>query len=227
MTPDELLEMDLSVGGGDWKPTPHGEHLASVLAHQNLVADQEVLELGGGVANHTIILLRQGPTKLVTTEITKERLRTTRTNVEHNCGVDPRIEYRVANWLDTEGRFDVVISNPPFAKSGKQNRRYFIDRLILDAHHRLRRGGLLVFVQSSMADIAKSWRRLEENGYEPRRLGETEGPFRDYYFEDQTFMEEIQTVPDGFEVRDGTYYETLVVLGSRLRPWKPPAGADL
>ncbi len=221
----DLLEMDLVAGAEDWSPTPHGIFMAEVLARDNVVRGKEVLELGGGVGNHTIILVRQGAKRVVTTEIVASRSEMTRTNVEANCPGATNVEYRVADWLHTDGEFDVVLSNPPFAKSGRRNRRYFIDALILDVHKRLRPDGHLVFVQSSMADLAKTQRRLEENGLESRILESKEGPFRDYYFEDEAFMEEIKGVPDGYEVRDGTYYETLFVIMARLRPWAPPEGA--
>ncbi|MDP6738476.1 MAG: methyltransferase [Planctomycetota bacterium] len=223
--PHDLLQMDLSGGDDDWSPTPHGQLLALALAENNLVCDKSVLELGAGVGNHTILLLRQSACSMVVTEITPERLETTRANVERNMGPpwpEPNIEYRAADWLNTEGCFDVLVTNPPYMVSGKQNRRYFIDSLILDAHKRLNPGGTLVFVQSSMADTAKSIRRLEENGYAVRTLATSRGPFRDYYFEDPTFIEEIQSVPDGFELKDGEYTETLTVLCAVLQPYSPP-----
>ncbi len=213
---DEILEMDLSVGDGDWAPTPHGVSLANALAEHDLVRGKRVLEIGAGSGNHTIILLRRGAAQVVATEVDTVRLATTQANVERNCP-NAAVEYRVADWLQTGGRFEVVVSNPPFCQSGKRNRRYFIDSLILDAHKRLVPGGQLVFVQSSMADIAKTLRRLEENGFAPEILDEEEGPFRDYYFEDETFMREIESVPNGFVVRGGVHFETLFVVGARLK----------
>jgi len=227
-TDNPVLLMDLDASAGDWSPTPHGILLGEALAdHPELFDGRDVLELGGGIGNHTIPLVRMGARRLVTTEILPERSETTRRNVERNCAYATNIEYRVADWLDTDGEFDVVFSNPPFAKSGKRNRRYFIDFLIMDAHNRLREGGDLVFVQSSMADIEKTKRRLAENGYDVRILRTSEGPFRDYYVEDEAFMEEIRQVEGGFEVRDGTYYETLYVVCARLLPWSPSEGAHL
>ena len=208
-----VLAMTFEARADDWQPTPHGALLGEVIAdHPALFAGKDVLELGGGVGNHTVPMVRVGARRLVTTEYLLERSDTTRKSVECNCPDTDVVEYRVADWLHTEGEFDVVVANPPFAKSGKRNRRYFIDSLILDAHKRLRPGGDLIFVQSSMADIEKSKRRLEENGYEVECLKTRSGPFRDYYFEDDSFMEEIKSVEGGFELRDGTYYETLVVL---------------
>ena len=217
LSPAELLQMDLSFGSDDWKPTPHGQLLSRTLAEHNLVRDKEVLELGAGVANQTIVMLRQGAKRIVATEMREDLLQTTRHNVERNCPAAV-IEYRVADWLDTEGKFDVILSNPPFAKGSMPYRRHFIDALIKDAPGRLRPGGRLVFVQSSMADIAKTRAMLEANGFEPQILATSEGPFRDYYFEDAAFMKEIRSVPDGFELRDGVYYETLFVVDARLQP---------
>ena len=216
---DELLEMDLEVGDDDWSPTPHGVLLRDVLARHNVVEGRDVLELGGGVGNQTIVLVRQEARSVVTTEILESRLETTRGNVERNCpGVD-NVEYRVADWLNTHGEFDVIISNPPFAQSGKRNRRYFIDALILNAHKRLREDGSIVFVQSSMADIARTERELARNGFSFDLLGTRRGPFRDYYLEDAAFMAEIKRVPSGYEVEDdGTHMETLYVVQAKLQP---------
>lgn len=219
--------MELERGEDDWRITPHGRFLGEVLAEHELVAGKSVLELGAGQGNHTIILARQGPKRLVATEITEDLLETTRTNVENNVERAGFVEYRVADWLETEGTFDVIVTNPPFARSGKQNRRYFLDALALDSHKRLQPEGELVFVQSSMADLAKTRRRLAENGFTCEILAERSGLFRDYYFEDETFMEEIRSVPNGYEVRDGRHYETLHVVRARLQPWTPPPGAHV
>lgn len=229
MTPasDDLFAMDLAHGDDDWTPTPHGQWLAQVIGTHDLVHGKDVLELGAGVANHTILLHRRGAASIVATEITEELLATTRANVERNCGPDARIELRVADWLSTEGTFDLVVTNPPFCQSGKQNRRYFIDSLVLDAHKRLRPGGELLFVQSSMADVPKTLRRMDENGFDARVVESTSGPFRDYYFEDRTFLEEIERVEDSYEVRDGVRYETLSVIHGKLRAWAPPSTAHL
>ena len=221
-----LLQMDLIMNEDDWKPTPHGQCLSKVLASNNVVRGKTVLELGSGTGNHTILVARQGAVHIVATEITPALADTTRQNVERNVP-DANVEYRVADWLFTEGTFDVVLTNPPFCRSGKQNRRYYIDSLILDAHKRLNPGGMLVFVQSSMADLSKTITRLGENGFATKVLGEHSGPFRDYYYEDEGFMAESRAVKGGFETRDGVDYETLTVVAGTLLPYTPPAMAHL
>ena len=230
MTPEQSNDthaMELSAQGDDWRPTPHGRFLADVLTSNSFAKGKDVLELGGGVGNHTILLLRHEPRSLVVTEISEDLLASTRKNVERNRPAGSVIEYRVSDWLSTEGTFDLVVTNPPFCVSGKQNRRYFIDSLILDAHRRLRPNGELLFIQSSMADVHKTLRRLDENGFDAKVIERRSGPFRDYYFEDKTFMEEIKQVPDGYTVQDGIHMETLNVIHGTLRPYSPPSIAHI
>ena len=223
MTEDVNREMDLVAGEDDWSPTAHGLLLGDSIAAGDFVRDRDVLELGAGVGNHTILLLRKGASRIVATEITQSRIATARANVERNCpGLADRVEYRTSDWLDGDDKFDTVITNPPFAVSGRRNRRYFIDELILRASRRLRDDGELLFVQSSMADVSKTLRRLDENGYDARALDTRSGPFRDYYFDDPTFLEEARRVENGFEERDGVFYETLSIIHGKLRPFTPP-----
>ncbi len=73
-----------------------------------------------------------------------------------------------------------MVTNPPFAQSGKFNRRYFIDELILNAHKLLATDGVstsaagssgaMVFVQSSAANVPLTMQRLAENGWEGARI---------------------------------------------------------
>jgi release factor glutamine methyltransferase len=225
LSEDALISMDLDCGEDDWTPTPHGILLGDVIAGSEFAAGKDILELGAGVGNHTVLLVRKGARSVLATEITDARVATAKRNVEKNCGADAPVKFAVADWLALDGEFDLLVTNPPFARSGERNRRYFIDALILRASRVLRERGEVLFVQSSMADLAKSLRRLDENGFDARVIEQRSGPFRDYYFEDPSFMEEIQRVPDGFEIRDGTHYETLYVIHGTLRPWSAPASA--
>ena len=91
----------------------------------------------------------------------------------------------------------------------------------------MRPGGRLVFIQSSLADLAYTQAQLDRNGYDCEVVTQTQNPFRDDYFEDETFMAEIQKVENGFEIKDGTHYETLTVINATLRQWSHLAGARL
>ena len=209
----ERLELD--VPAGVWNPTPHGMFLGEMLVGMDF-SGEHVLELGTGCGLHAILLARRGASVLTLTEIEDAVLE----NAKHNLakhGVGVPVDAFVADWTHVEaGPFDALVSNPPFAKSGKRYRRHFIDTLILDAHKLVRPGGRLVFVQSSMADIPGSIRLMEECGMGVRVVGETSGPFRPYYFEDAAFMKEIAAVPGAYSLVDGVHHERLIVFESRL-----------
>ena len=207
--------LNLDVPAGVWNPTPHGIHLGNMLAGMDF-SGEHVLELGTGCRLHAIIIARQGAARMTLTEIDQPIL----DNARHNLGkhdVTCPTEYVVADWTRVDsGPFDALVTNPPFAKSGKHYRRYFVDTLILDAHKLVRLGGRLIFVHSSMADVPRSINLMEQNGMTVRIAGETSGPFRDYYFEDPAYLTEMAAIPGCYSVRDGTHYERLIVFEATL-----------
>ena len=213
--------MQLDVPEGVWNPTPHGVHLGNMLLKMDF-SGEHVLELGTGCGIHAILLARQGASRITATEIAPH----INDNAEHNLrknGVDIDCTFLVADWTNVPGAshtsdvpWDTLISNPPFAQSGKRYRRHFIDTLILDAHKLVKPGGRLVFVQSSMADVPRSIDLMERCGMQVSIVGETDGPFRDYYFEDAAYLKEMAAIPGSYSVRDGVHYERLIVFDARL-----------
>lgn len=198
-----------------WNPTPHGAHLANMLLELDFEGEH-VLELGTGCGIHAILLARRGAGSLTLTEIEKAILENARHNLKKHQ-VNVPVDTLVADWTHVPGGpYDALVTNPPFAKSGKRYRRYFIDTLVRDAHKLVRPGGRLVFVQSSMADVPRTLRMFDEEGMDAEIVGETSGPFRDYYFEDPSFLREMRTVPGSYELRDGVYYERLTVFEATL-----------
>ncbi|MHC4810059.1 MAG: methyltransferase [Planctomycetota bacterium] len=216
---DERLELD--VPAGVWNPTANGVHLGMMLMELDF-SGEHVLELGTGCGIHAILLARRGAAALTLTEIDQAIL----DNAAHNLrkhGVDVPLRSLVADWTAVPGAshegqvpWDTLVTNPPFAKSGKRYRRYFIDTLILDAHKLVRPGGRLIFIHSSMADVPRTIRTLEENAMRVRIVGETSGPFRQYYFEDEAYMTEMAGIPGAYTIVDGVHHERLVVFEARL-----------
>jgi release factor glutamine methyltransferase len=214
-------EMELDVPAGVWNPTPHGVHLGNMLLKLDFTGEH-VLELGTGCGIHAILLARRGAARMTLTEIAQHINDNAKHNLAKNDVAVPT-EYVVADWTNVPGAshgggapWDTVVTNPPFGKSGKRYRRYFIDTLILDAHKLVQPGGRLVFVQSSMADVPRSLRSMEEHGMHVRVVGETDGPFRDYYFEDEAYLREMASIPGAYAVRDGVHYERFIVFEARL-----------
>ncbi len=187
------------------------------LQKNNFFEGKKVLELGGGCANHTKLILENNPSLLVTTEIDRERLEVTKQAVEERFGKAQNCEFIIADWLNVDGIFDVVITNPPYFVSGKYNRRYFIDQLILNSFNRLAPGGHLLFVQSSMADISLTKKRMEENGYDFEILSQQSFQWRDYYFLDTAFLQMCDNNPGSYFIKDDKRWEILYAVQGKLR----------
>lgn len=209
------MQLSLDVPEGVWNPTPHGVQLGRTLAGMDF-SGEHVLELGTGCGLHAIALARRGAESLMLTEIEQPIL----DNAAHNLArhkVTCPVELQVADWTHVEGGpWDALVTNPPFAKSGKRYRRHFIDTLILDAHKLVRPGGRLVFIQSSMANLPRTLGLMEECGMTVRILAESDGPFRPYYLADEAFMREMAAIPGSHTLINGEYREKLTVLEGRL-----------
>lgn len=203
-------DLELDIPDGVWKPTPHGIHLGNMLMKLSF-AGQHVLEIGTGSGVHAILIAMREARALTLSDRDEVILEVAINNLKKHK-IDIPIKTVVADWTHVEGPFDAVIANPPFGKAGKTYRRYFIDTLILNAHKLLNLGGRLVFVQSSMANIPKTVAQMKENGMRVRIIGETSGPFRDYYFEDESFLLEMAEIPGAYTMIDGIYHERLIVL---------------
>ncbi len=207
--------LNLDVPAGVWNPTPNGIHLGHMLARMDF-SGEHILELGTGCGIHAIVIAKQNAAQMTLTEIERPILDNARHNLAKHDVTCPT-EYILADWTQVDGGpFDTLVTNPPFAKSGKRYRRYFVDTLILDAHKLVRPGGRLIFVHSSMADIPRSIDLMEQNGMSVRIVGETSGPFRDYYFEDPAYIKEMAAIPGCYTIQDGTHYERLIVFEATL-----------
>ncbi len=214
------LSLELDVPEGVWNPTPHGIHLGNMLMKLDFT-NEHVLEIGTGCGIHAILLAKRGAREITITELHAE----TNANALHNLrkhGVEIPIHQQVADWIQIEGAshqggpWDTLVTNPPTAKAGKHYRRYFHDTLILDAHKLVKPGGRLIFINSSMIDIPRTIALMEECAMTVRILGETSGPFRDYYFEDDQYMLEMARIPGAYQMIDGVHHERLVVFEARL-----------
>ena len=212
--------MNTLPGSDIWKETNHGHTMSEAireLKKRDFFKGKQVLELGGGIGNHTVLMLENGPDLLVTTELNEERLEFTKQAVHKHLGDVKNCDFRIANWLDVYGTYDIVATNPPYFVSAKYNRRYFIDELILNSHKRLKPEGYLIFVQSSMADIALTRDRMEENGYSFEIIHQRIFSWRDYYFSDPRFLEMCDNNPGSYFMKDGERWEVLYVVLGKLK----------
>lgn len=175
-----------------WLPTPHGFTLARCLQRELacVAKGKDVLELGAGCGIHSHLLKQSEPSSLTLTEITDE-------GVAALKDVAPCIK---ADWLHLphKRRYDLIVANPPFFHcTSSCNRRYYLDELILNAHRYLHKGGELLFVQSSMAGDATTLAMLKQNGFSIIFGHQEIYRWRDYYFEDHTFVDMANNSREG------------------------------
>jgi predicted RNA methylase len=201
---------------GVWRLTPHGQTLGEGMARaRHCLMDKTALEIGVGTGVHAIAALKLGVRAIDVTDIDPAALDSAADNAERN-GVAYRRAW-VQDWMNFEppAPYDLVLCNPPFCKAGTPDRRFFIQELIRHSPRFLRPGGHLLFVQSSMANFARTERELEQAGFYFTPVHEMRSLFRDYYFEEPGFLEESRRVENGFEEIDGACVETLrVYLGT-------------
>ncbi|MDJ0554264.1 MAG: methyltransferase [Microcoleaceae cyanobacterium MO_207.B10] len=202
-----------------WKPTPHGHALGNGMTQvPHVFCGKSVIEIGAGSGIHAILALKLGAKNIDITDISEEVNNVAKENAQQN-----NVSYRhtwVKDWMNFEPipeRYQVVLCNPPFCKSGTPDRRWFIKEMIKQSHKFLNPGGYLIFSQSSMANFEKTETELEEDGFIHEVVYSTRGLFRDYYFTEPGFIEESRQVPNGFEIIDGEYIETLQVYLATLK----------
>lgn len=209
------LDLELEVPAGVWNPTPNGILLGETLEQMDFTGER-ILELGTGCGLHAVVLGLRGAKELVLTEVDESILGHAKRNLQ-KYGVDCPTDLLVADWIQVnQSGFDTIVANPPFALSNKTYRRYFIDTLILEAHKLLNPGGRLIFIHSTMGDVPRSIRMMEECGLGVRIIADKDYPFRDYYFEDEAYLKEMAAIPGSYSVRDGVRYERLVAFEARL-----------
>lgn len=86
-------------------------------------------------------------------------------------------------------RYDLIVSNPPYVPEPQTNPnpshtwdagpmgRDVLDRLCTQSRHMLRPGGVLLMVQSSVADVTKTCGLLRNSGLRTEVLARSRGPF--------------------------------------------------
>lgn len=212
-----IIRVEMDSTGDVWKPTPHGLALANGMVKVPTVfSGKSMIEIGAGSGIHAILALKLGAKSIDITDINQISLTIAQKNADKN-----QVQYRhqwIKDWMDFEPpeKYDFVLCNPPFCKSGTSDRRWFISTYIRESKRFLKPGGHIMFCQSSMANFPKTEQELTENNYSYEVVHSKRGLFRDYYFTEPGFIEDSRQVENGFEMIDGEYIETLqVYLASR------------
>ncbi|MBX3428891.1 MAG: peptide chain release factor N(5)-glutamine methyltransferase [Hyphomonadaceae bacterium] len=113
--------LDLLVNANVLTPRPETEFVVEVGLLELLPAEApyRILDLGAGSGAIIVALLKERPNATgVAVDISAKALEVVQANAER-VGVADRLEILQNNWADgLDGRFDLVVSNPPYIRSG-------------------------------------------------------------------------------------------------------------
>jgi len=164
------------------------------LAADNLIANEEdtVLDMGTGCGILAIIAAQKAK-KVVAVDMNPYAVRCARKNAEINRLAD-RIDIRNGDLFQpvhNGEKFSLIIFNAPYLPStpeemrswlgkswaGGPTGRQLIDRFIIEAPDYLKRNGRILLVQSSLANIDKTFRKFRDVGLEAHLIAEKKVSF--------------------------------------------------
>ncbi len=142
---------------------------------------EHVLELGTGCGLLAILAAKAGA-RVLATDVNPAALRCARNN-SRTHDVEKRVEFRLGDLFEPvdDERFDLIILNPPYlpvpreeelgtpldrAWEGGPDGRNVIDRFLDELPEHLGPQGRVLLVQSSLSNVKKTVRQLEEKGFE-------------------------------------------------------------
>lgn len=113
----EFHGLDLALGPETLEPRDDTEALVA-LAAEHAPVDARLLDLGTGTGAVALALLVDLPrATALMTDANADALRVARANAEAN-GFSDRVRFALGSWLEpVEGRFDAIVSNPPYIAS--------------------------------------------------------------------------------------------------------------
>lgn len=171
---------------GVFRPRSDSWMLATALA-ERVQPGQSVLDpfTGSGIL---AIAAARGGAQATAVDISRRAVACARINAALNG-----VRLRAMRAADLGGlgsaRYDVIAANPPYVPSGESSPRgaaraweagpdgrRFIDRLCAQAPGRLRPGGRLLLVHSSICGERETLDRLSERGLAPRVIQRERGP---------------------------------------------------
>ena len=181
----EFMGLEFRVNEHTLIPRPETENIVEYILYRYTGKSPEILELGVGSGCISISVARYIKDALVKgVDISREALETARENITLH-GVDDRVSFYESDLFENvEGTYDIIISNPPYIKSGdieelESDVRDFEPRLALDggadgldfyrristeAADYLKENGMLIMeIGFDQADDVK--KLLEEEGY--------------------------------------------------------------
>ncbi|RLM72385.1 methyltransferase domain-containing protein [Halorubrum sp. Atlit-26R] len=192
---------------GAMDPSPYTEFLIERIVARDSVP-REVVDVGCGSGALSIFLAKLGVKQVYAFDINDAALEATRKNTRIN-DVSDRVDVRKVDFtesLDSELDVDMVVSNPPslpmrskpdseydmYNYYGGEDGRKFIEKLIDNSPTVLKRGGRLLFIHTSLANVGDTVEQLPSSGFDSFDCSVSELPFRNSYYEHIDWFRELK-----------------------------------
>jgi release factor glutamine methyltransferase len=186
---DMKRRVRLLVPPGVFRPLSDTWMLAEWLREATVAPRASVLDLCTGSGALAVAAAQRGAREVTAVDISRRAVLAVRLNARLN-GV--RVRAVRGNLYEPLGRarFDVIVSNPPYVPAeddglpragplrhsdGGQDGRILLDRIIAGAPERLRPGGALLVVHSSVIDIDRTLDRMRAGGLEAEIVSHRRG----------------------------------------------------
>lgn len=151
-----------------------------------------VLDMGTGCGIIAVLAAKKAE-KVVAVDLNPHAIRCAKLNAEYN-GVVDKVDARLGDLfapLDKNERFDVIVFNAPYLPSapaekktwigrswaGGPDGRQLVDRFIIEAPQYLKRGGKILLVQSSLANIDKTLKKFRQKDFKAEVVAEEKVAF--------------------------------------------------
>ena len=111
--------IELEVGPGALVPRPDSETLIeAAIGHFGERGPRDILDLGTGPGTLLLAALDQWPdARGLGIDASEAALAYARRNAER-LGLAARADFRLGGWASAEGRFDLILCNPPYVEAG-------------------------------------------------------------------------------------------------------------
>jgi release factor glutamine methyltransferase len=197
---------------GVYAVRPDTEILLASLATEHVSAGSRVLDVGTGTGALAVAAAARGGV-VTAVDVSRRALASAFLN---GLLRGRRIRLRHGDlFAPVRGRrFDLIVSNPPYVPEppGARDRsrawdagpagREVLDRLCRQSRHMLRPGGVLLIVQSSVADVPKTCGLLRGSGLRAEVVVRSPGPFGPVMRERALWLEEHSLIEAGVREED-------------------------
>jgi release factor glutamine methyltransferase len=214
--------MRLVVPPGVFRPLSDSRMLADRLCEE-LSPGDSVADVCTGSGVLAVTAATSGAGKVTAVDVSRRAVLATRLNARLNGVSVDAVRGDLLEPLAGE-RFDMIVSNPPYvpaeydalpgrgparAWDAGRDGRALLDRICAEAPARLRPGGTILLVHSSVCDPGRTVELLERGGLDASVVSRSRGPLG------PLLRERAQTLERNGLLPPGARYEDLVVIRGR------------